>query len=639
MPRKSAAQKAASSQAEERPAKRAKFLSDDEGSDSEGGDGGVSLTINAEFAKKFEYNKKREERAQLEEKYKKSGRPFPGAADEESESDSETSEEEDDAAELATAELDNEIFATLEAIKKKDPRVYDPEAKFYSEFDPEALNEDGSKKEKPMYLKDYHRQNLLSGAGADGAVDEDADAPVQTYAQEQEALKQDVVKQMHAAAEEDEDDEDGFMVKKSKSTHEDMPVHESRRSKIKELDVENAEKDPESYLSNFMAARAWVPNSESKWQAFDSDDEEEMKRAEEFEEAYNMRFEDPAKANEKLQSFARDVGKYSVRRDEVSGRKKQREKERDKKDAAKRERDEEKARLRKLKIEEVEEKVKRIKEAAGLKGQALDLDEWGKVLEEDWDDDRWEQEMKKRFDEQYYEEDDAGLKSDVEDEAEDGDSKKKKPKKPKWDDDIDIKDLIPDFKDDEEAAPAFSLSDEEGDDDIEMGDADGETSTTKPKTKKDRLQERADAKRAARKERQRIEEMVDASLATEVLPATKRDTSGFRYRETSPTSYGLTARDILFADDAALNQYAGLKKMAAFRDEEKKRKDKKKLGKKARLRQWRKETFGDEEGFAGGFKEFLSERGALPAEEGEAGAKDGGGKKKRSKKRKAPAEP
>ena len=36
--------------------------------------------------------------------------------------------------------------------------------------------------------------------------------------------------------------------------------------------------------------------------------------------------------------------------------------------------------------------------------------------------------------------------------------------------------------------------------------------------------------------------------------------------------------------------------MAAFRDAEKKRKDKKNLGKKARLRQWRKETFGNEDG-------------------------------------------
>jgi protein KRI1 len=80
------------------------------------------------------------------------------------------------------------------------------------------------------------------------------------------------------------------------------------------------------------------------------------------------------------------------------------------------------------------------------------------------------------------------------------------------------------------------------------------------------------------------------------LSLNSKQPSVFRYRETSPTSFGLTARDILMADDTALNQFAGLKKMAAFRDAEKKRKDKKALGKKARLRQWRKETFGNEDG-------------------------------------------
>lgn len=40
------------------PAKRAKFLSDDEDDQ----DQGVSLTINKEFAARFEHNKKREEK-------------------------------------------------------------------------------------------------------------------------------------------------------------------------------------------------------------------------------------------------------------------------------------------------------------------------------------------------------------------------------------------------------------------------------------------------------------------------------------------------------------------------------------------------------------------------------------------------
>jgi protein KRI1 len=80
------------------------------------------------------------------------------------------------------------------------------------------------------------------------------------------------------------------------------------------------------------------------------------------------------------------------------------------------------------------------------------------------------------------------------------------------------------------------------------------------------------------------------------VPTKSKQPTKFRYRETSPTSFGLTPADILMAPDSQLNQFAGLKKMASFRDPEKKRKDKKHLGKKARLRQWRKETFGNEDG-------------------------------------------
>lgn len=559
--------------------------------------------------------------------------------DDMSDEDDSTSEEEDDAADLATADLDAEIFATLDAIKKKDPRVYDPNSTFYTPFDPDTAPaaDDATKKEKPMYLADYQRKKLLEGA--DGQDDEEDDAPPRTYAQEQQDLKNSLVNQMHAVGddESDEDADDGFLVKKANGVHTDMPAARTSR-KITNVDIESADRDPETFLSNFMAARAWVPDESARFKALESDDSEDDNRADQFEHAYNLRFEDPKTSNEKLMTFSRDVGKYSARRDDVSGRKKQREKEREKKEAVKTQRQEEKARLRKFKIEEVEEKVKKIKEAAGLKGEELDLKAWSQVLEEDWDDDRWEKEMQQRFGDGYYADGDDRAVSEDEDDAEEA-KKSKKINKPKWDDDIDIKDILPEFDDAEETVkPEFTLSDveetaeaaPEEDDDAAMDidiidDAEG---SGKRKTKKDRLKEKADQKRIARKERMAIEELVDHDLTTD-LPSGSSRTSGFRYRETSPDAFGLTPRDILFADDTQLNQFAGLKKMAAFRDEEKKKRDKKKLGKKARLRQWRKDTFGNEDGFTGGFKEFLEEKPA------EGQASEGGSRKRRGNKRKA----
>jgi protein KRI1 len=502
------------------------------------------------------------------------------------------SEDEDDAGELATEAVDSEINAILNAIRSRDPRVYDPTTTFYSSLghDPEGQAPQ-EKNEKPMYLRDYHRENLLNGPiTADEATEE---APL-TYNEEQEALKRSIVSEINAAAANsgtnhtiDEDDaasDDGFLVTKTRN---DLP----KRAPVDALDVEHADKDPEAFLANFMSARAWVPSEQSRFQAFESDDEEEDRRVEEFEEAYNFRFEDPTKANQKLTSHARDVAsKHSVRREEENARKRRRQAERERKEAAKRERAEDKARLRKLKIEDVQEKLKKIKQAAGLRGKDLSVEEWSRFLDDTWDDARWEEEMLKRFGEAYYGDED--IESD--EEQPQSARKKRKPKKPQWDDDIDIDDIVPGFDDNQK--PAFILSGDEGSHtDVDTPEINGKTESTK--TSKDRKKERQESQKMARKERKIVELLVDEKLKMDTaLLGDPSEKAGFRYRETSPVSYGLTARDILLASDSQLNEFVSLKKLATFRDPEKKRRDQKHLGKKARLRKWRQETFGDEEG-------------------------------------------
>jgi protein KRI1 len=537
----------------------------------------------------------------VEEKYQKAPKPVKGQYGDkyDEDEDSSSDEDEDDVGFLATEDLDAEISATLQAIKNKDPRVYDEKVTFYAPIDEDgnvAATAEKEKKDKPMHLRDYHRENLLAGRNGADEI-EDGPAP-QTFAQEQEDLKKTVVKEMHAAADgdgtSDEDEDGGFLVPKSKPQLSKQGLHPSRAKKV-EVDVAVADKDPETFLSNFMAARAWVPGDGARFQPLESDDDEEVERADMFEEAYNLRFENPTGSNEFLKSYARDVvAAKSVRRDETKGRKKQREAEREKREAEKKEREEEKARLRRLKIEEMEEKLQKVKKAAGLRGKTLKNDEWGTFLDDGWDDDAWETEMNKRFGEDYY----AQQEGDSEDEDAKvaNETKKKSAKKPKWDDDIDIKDIIPEFVEEEEAStkPAFALSDSED----EESEGEGGASSKRSKTTKDRKQEQMAKKKAARLERKKIEELVDNRLDVEhaILPSKSKQPSQFRYRETSPISFGLTARDILMAPDTKLNEFAGLKKMASFRDAEKKRKDKKRLGKKARLREWRRDTFGNEDG-------------------------------------------
>lgn len=575
-----------------------------ESSDSEQGGASIepSFKVNQEFAKRFEYNKKREELAKLEEKHGKDvsrKRKRPTDDDAGSESESSSSEDEDDVGELATEALDAQIFATLNALKSKDPRVYDSATTFYTEIDGDGQPQK-VKKEKPVFLRDYHRENLLNGVeNGDG---EEENQPL-TYNQEQDQLKKSVLHEIQAAAagaDEDESDsysEGGLLVRKNKS-------EQPKKLKAPVINVEEADRDPETFLSNFMAARAWVPTEDAAYAPLESDDSDEEKRAEEFEEAYNMRFEDPEKSNEKLNTFSRAVAaKYSVRREEKNSRKKKREAEKAAKDAAKQELKEEKARLKKLRMEEVEEKTRRIMKAAGLKARDLQPEDWSRFIDEDWDDARWEEEMQKRFNDQYYNErDDLSAEDNEDDEDADSDKKgrkKQKPKKPVFDDDIDIKDIVPDFEDEEEAAANFSLTEDDDEDAV----ADDEAATTINRSNKKSLkQAKADRKKESRKQRALVEQLVGDQLKMDLDHAitssapSRSKTAGFRYRETSPQTFGLTNRDILLADESALNQFAGLKKLAAWRDQEKKAKDKKKLGKKARLRKWRLDTFGDEEG-------------------------------------------
>ncbi|EKD13644.1 uncharacterized protein L3040_004138 [Drepanopeziza brunnea f. sp. 'multigermtubi'] len=630
--------------------KKANLLDDsDSGSSSDKSDGGAQIEldidepefqVNQEYAKRFEYNKKREERQRLEEKYqnvpKKNGN-YGDKYDEDSESSDD--EEEDDDGILVTEELDAQISTALNAIRNKDPSVYKSDVLFYTPIENEEdpkVDASKEKKQKPMYLSDYHRENLLKGHTEAG--EEENEIP-RTFVQEQDELQRKIVEEMHAAVEGSDDEGDGFLVAKSKPLPVSQGMHPSRAAKVKvNLDIASADKNPETFLSNFMAARAWVPSDGARFQPLESDDDEEDERAEKFEEAYNLRFEDEKGSNEKLKSFARDIiAAKSVRREEATGRKRQRDNLREKREAERQTQDEERAQLRRLRIEEAEEKLKKIKKAAGLRGKTLKIEEWVAFLDDGWDDEKWESEMNKRFGEDYYAELEA--KSD-DDDNDAGKKSSKKVKKPKWEDDIDIQDLIPEFDEHVSQKPKFTLSD-----DSEPGDEtdDHNGVPKKSKTSKERQQEKQAKRKAARLERQKLEELVDSKMDLD-LPSKSKQPTRFRYRETSPTSFGLTARDILMAPDASLNEFAGLKKMATFRDAEKKRKDKKKLGKKARLRQWRKETFGNEDGpeivVLNPDASISADKAAEDGEgEGEGGnIVKGGRKKKRSRKNKGVVE-
>lgn len=141
------------------------------------------ISINKNYAKKFEYNKKRQELEKLKEKYK-----------DVSEDESSTSEEEDEDGELITPQVDVKIMKTLELIKNKDASVYDPEIKFFDQGDVVPVS---STKEKPIYLKDYHRNALIN---------QNVEEPG-TFVSEQSKLKDELKDAIKKFDDEDDDEE------------------------------------------------------------------------------------------------------------------------------------------------------------------------------------------------------------------------------------------------------------------------------------------------------------------------------------------------------------------------------------------------------------------------------------------------
>lgn len=194
-------------------------------------------------------------------------KPKPTSKIEEESSDdieSESSEDEDDYGELVTEEVEDGINKVISAIRNNETdKLLDPEVKFFEDPEKAVAKLAKTEKHKPIYLKDYHRMNILSG---NPIVDEDEDMPLQEtvdgkqsyVSQEKEERTQllDEIKNAFGNDEdkennnssENDDDDDGFLKKKEPSTVEGT-------TDDAKLQLPNP-KDEEKFLDEFVSQQA-----------------------------------------------------------------------------------------------------------------------------------------------------------------------------------------------------------------------------------------------------------------------------------------------------------------------------------------------------------------------------------------------
>ena len=559
-----------------------------------------TLSINQSYAERYQHNKRRVHLEQLKEKY---GNGPVEEDDDDDDSDSEDVTEDEDGEQL-TPQMDAAILRTLQRIRAKDSDLYDANNRVFDSEQaalahhafPTAQRDSSGKK---VTLRDYQRSRIeeaikTSSDPAKAIADattyrpETNDTALPTHDAEQEAIRSEF---LNAAQDSDEED-DLFQVKRVSG---DDSSTDYRTAILGALDAKEGEdqvrnllrdhtddksrsKENEDFLMNYILNRGWVdkdaapsaPEPPRDWDAEAAELESEASfdsAADAFEHAYNFRFEDPtlAQKNFAIESFPRHTEDTIRRKDD------RRKKARQERAARKKEEKEEKMReldqLKTLKRQEIAEKLKKLRLVSGgdnqMDGKAFE----GIDFEADFDPDEHDRIMQQQFDDAYYAEEDDAVK-------------------PHWDDNIEIDDIIatetkPDKKK-KKKAQASSEFDMDADfvegQDVKLSKKEKKALKKKEKKAKKKAEQandeeddiemdadKVEAKMSNSDRKKRARELMDEYYNLGYEDMIGDTPTRFKYASVPKETYGMSAVEILLADDADLNNVVGLKQLQPYR--------------------------------------------------------------------------
>lgn len=513
--------------------------------DDDNDDTTAKVTINKTFARDYESKKLRQELKEHDD-------------------DSSDDEEEDEAAVLLTTKLDTTILKTIHALRSKDERIYDPKATF---FETEEENVSKAAVEKPKFIKDVIREQVLEDMETGGATDMDNDDPQATSHLMYDETQQEARRAFLNAVNDDDDnmDEPIVVLKSKRATPEDETEFMQELEKLEQtkggdtyVDPKGEVKDGEAFLMNFFKQRPWkeedddssdgASNDEVPMKTGHNDDSDEesslaqLEDAETFEAEYNFRFEQAAHemsgADHSLQTYSR-VNTISLRRPD-DRRKAKRVERAERKAAERKAKEDQLRRLKQAKRKEMEEKMVQLKSVMGS-NQDIDDEAIMKMLEGDFDPDQFESLMKDTYNEDFYNQED-----------------------PEWKNDRDVKKSLDlEFPDDEEG-DLYDDGNEDDDEDQKMPADVGEEEYD------DEEEEMWPDEEPPETE---LEQKVRAKMEDELYKLDYEDIvagmpTRFKYRKVEPNNYGLSTEEILLARDTTLKQFVSLKKMAPYAEGE-----------------------------------------------------------------------
>ncbi|XP_017271973.1 protein KRI1 homolog [Kryptolebias marmoratus] len=566
------------------------------------------LKINSRFAERYEKYRQKEELQKLKDRF----------GDRADDSDFESTESSSDDSEVELdPEVERDFYRTLSLLKKKDPKIYEKDAKFYSE---ETSHDDAkpstSKKDKvkPMYLKDYERKVILEKEGKYKDDDYDSDdeeaakrrerAASPSYIQEQKQLKDSFRKFVQDSDEDREDDEGSSLLTRRIKTQEEKDKEEADYLDwLKgQAELEGPEEvedmkylrdywnDPEleekeRFLRDYVLNKGYldeeeeedderIPTYDEVVQDDVGDSEEEgesfLQRQEDFERSYNFRFEEPDALQ--IKTYPRNIATSVRSKDDRRKRKREEVKERKEKEKAQKQ--EQLKQLKNLKRNEIMEKLRELRGIEQLAFSQADL-------EGDFDPKHHDQLMQKIFGDEYYGEEEE--------------------EKPQFEDDDELEEhwnwdtwtgegKEEDYSEEEYDGEGYDPSGPHCEDEGFIMDADYDpsqhTASKKKKKKEKKKMKEKDLPQMGKKRRKSVfaevitknkpvfdpqektfEQYLDEYYKLDYEDIIDDLPCRFRYRQVVPNDFSLTTDEILNANDKELNHWCSLRKTCMFRSE------------------------------------------------------------------------